>query len=237
MKKKRALLVVCMVIAVFIGCKRWSLRTDQKAIDAVQSMKKLLAMTETGATLRDYTAALGDANFAVKQFLESDKANAKPEFSNSLRNAIKWYKAGQGVWDRSSIVPLVIGYCETGELPSFTVDELCRTYPELVTTVPGKNIFTAGNSRGFAIYFVNYTMSRDAIDIYDGKKDVGSPWIIYKFAINESWKRANFEVDNAKLILNEMKPNSATPSSFKSTKSTELDYFTKETSKWLESQR
>ena len=228
--------VVVGSLGASVGCDTWSLQSDQKAKDAVLALKKLEATTDTGMSYHDYSVALGEANFSVKQFLEGGKANLKPEFSGSLRNSIKWYRAAEETWGRQIEAPVVLGFCDSHGLPSFSVKEFCDAYPELITTVPGK-LPRTGRSLGSAIAEVPLSIMLEEPVIVAGKESKGSPGLIYKFAILESWRRASFEVENAQRILNGNKPEKAEAASFKATKRAESDYLGNVAMKSLESNR
>ena len=95
-----------LILSTTVGCHTWNLESDHKAQEALTALEKVEAKAETGTSRAMYADVLGDANFAVKQFLESDKANSVPEFSNALRNSIRWYKAASEVWDRELDSPV-----------------------------------------------------------------------------------------------------------------------------------
>jgi hypothetical protein len=98
-------------------------------------MDKLKAKVDVGISYRDYSVALGEANFAVTQFLESDRAESVPEFSNSLRKAMSWYVASERLWDRHmKNTDYTYWQCDPKFDPErFGAKELCDAYPELVT--------------------------------------------------------------------------------------------------------
>ena len=125
-------LFVAAILVVFLsGCKP-SLTSNSQADDALLALKKLQAKTETGIVYNEYSSALGDANFAVKLFLDSDDAKSHPEFSSSLQDSIKWYQAASEVWSEST------GEYKTSSEPCVKGgfrQPLCDSYPELVTPV------------------------------------------------------------------------------------------------------
>ena len=71
-----SLLFASLAFVVTVGCNSLSLKTDQKAKDAVGALKKLEASVETGISYKDYSLALGSANFSVKQYTDSAKATS-----------------------------------------------------------------------------------------------------------------------------------------------------------------
>jgi len=125
-------LFIAAVLVVLLGGCRHSMQSNPQANDALLALKKLQAKTETGIAYNEYLSALGDANFAVKSFLDSEDAKSQPDLSSSLQEAIKWYRAASEVWSEStgeyatSYEPCVKGMVT---LP------LCDSYPELVTPV------------------------------------------------------------------------------------------------------
>ncbi|HTF66507.1 MAG TPA: hypothetical protein VK638_27865 [Edaphobacter sp.] len=66
------------ILTLQLGCDAWYLKSDQKAKEAVIALKKLEARTDAGVSHRDYLVALGDTNFSVRQFLESERAREVP---------------------------------------------------------------------------------------------------------------------------------------------------------------
>lgn len=215
---KAAVTILLLLMITCVACDTYSLRSDQKAKDAVLVLQKLNARLETGISYRDYSAALGEANFPVKQFLEGGHADANAEFSNSLHNAMKWYKTAVGIWGRQLQVPVPVGYCAAG-LSEFEASDLCTQYPELVTNVAGTPP-SSGNSVGFAV--ANQRFS--ALLLAFPKAPQGSPGLIYELATHESWKRAAFEVKNAQHALNGEQLEKANDDLFKVDKETEKHY-------------
>lgn len=212
------IVAVCAIAGAFVGCNSWSLKSDQEARDAVLALQKLEAKLDTGMSYRDYSAALGEANFPVKQFLEGGHGNAKPDFSDSLRKAMRWYKAAGEIWGRQLGAPVPVGYCTAG-LSEFQASNLCTEYPELVTTVAGTPP-SSGNSVGFAV--ANQRFS--ALLLAYPKAPQSSPGLIYELAVHESWKRAVFEAKNAQHALNGDQLEKANDTLFKADKEAEKNY-------------
>jgi hypothetical protein len=108
------------------------------------ALKKLDARSETGIAYHDYSLALGDTNFPVKLFLESEGAKAHPAFAASLKDSMKWYAAAANVWERQDELGVDYGFCNPYALISEhpNVEDtyflgrdaklLCAEYPELV---------------------------------------------------------------------------------------------------------
>ncbi len=145
-------------------------------------------------------------------------ADAKPDFSDSLRKAMKWYKAAGEIWNRQLGAPVPVGYCAAG-LSEFEASNLCSEYPELVTTVAGTPP-SSGNSVGFAV--ANQRFS--ALLLAYPKTPQSSPGLIYELAVHESWKRAAFEVKNAQHALNGEPLEKANDTLFKADKEAEKNY-------------
>jgi hypothetical protein len=80
--------VLCAIAGSFVWWNTWSLKSDPKAKEAVLVLKKLEARIKTGISRRDYSVAVGEANFSVTQFFETGKTSSVPDFSTSHRNAI-----------------------------------------------------------------------------------------------------------------------------------------------------
>jgi hypothetical protein len=215
---KATVVIWLLPLIACVACDSYSLRSDQKAKDAVLILQKLNARVETGISYRDYSAALGEANFPAKQFLEGGHADANAVFSQSLRNAIKWYKAAGGIWSRQLQAPIPVGYCAAG-LAEFEASDLCTEYAELVTTVAGKPP-SSGNSVGYAVAAQHF----NALMLGFSKTQEGSPGVIYELATHESWKRAAFEVRNAQHALNSEPLEKASDTSFKVDREAERNY-------------
>jgi hypothetical protein len=132
-----------------VCCTRSSLSTDQTARDAVLALDKLQSKLDVGVSYNDYSVALGEANFATKQFLESTKASSAPEFSNSLREAMRWYVAGERLWTRQIKKDDLYGFCKPGDYEDDAKD-LCQAYPEVVNLVMGKPGFQYREARQVA---------------------------------------------------------------------------------------
>src|ERR1022692_509640 len=75
-----------LVSLSFAGC-RSSLQSDKQAVDAVEALRRLDSKIEVGMTFPDYSATLGEVNFAVRDFLDSDQSKKAPVFSEALKNA------------------------------------------------------------------------------------------------------------------------------------------------------
>ncbi len=74
-------------------------KVPQSAIDAYNSLKKLEAHSQSGVIVKEYSAALGDAKFALNQFSASSEARNFPELSSSLNSAYETYKMAAEVWN------------------------------------------------------------------------------------------------------------------------------------------
>ncbi len=195
MKRLLVVALVCALAALCLCCNTWPLKSDQKAKDSVLALKKLEARLEIGLSNSDYSTALGEANFAVTQFLESDRADSAPEFSNSLRDAMKWYKAAAQLWSRQLKEASHTGFCDAKDNPWHHVEDLCDAYPELVARVLCPRWDTCGR-----------------------------PGLIFELAEQESWKRAAFELRNADRALNGQKIEKMDGKLFKTDEGTEQKY-------------
>jgi len=214
MRRKATVFVIFVLVmtGTFVGCNRYSLKADPRAQDALMALKKLDAKTESGLDRRDYSAALGDANFAVKLFVESDKAKLAPEFSNALRETMKWYTAASELWDRHIETDQPYGYCEIVgsstaiEQAAFRsgAEPLCvSSYPELIATTTEKPA-----ERELRI-------------------------IIYELAMQEAWKRAAFALKNAEHSFNGEPLEKADATLFKIDRKTEGEYLVREAKRVL----
>ena len=81
-------------------------------------------------------------------------------------------------------------------------------------------------------------MLLEAYSFQHGKDDKsGSPGVIYYLATQESWRRAKFEVKNARRLLEGKKEEPLDPKALKTNKEAEIAYLSAEATKSLESQR
>ena len=232
MKNLRMPTLLFCAALLSVGCTSRSLKSDPKAEAAVTALQRLDARLETGITRSEYSTSVGEANFQVKQFLESDKANSVPKFTESLVEAMKWYKAAGDIWSAEVQAPVAVGYCQA-DLSSFQATGLCKTYPELVTTVPGKGP-TAGSSQRSSAALVNLSILVSQYLQQSGKTPGGSPGIIYGLARQASWRRASFASNNAQKYLTGAIPKAFDELSFKDSKVDELAYLTIEAKKSVE---
>jgi len=129
-------LCTTLLLIFGIGCKS-PLATNAEARDAVVALKKLQAKTETGIVYAEYTSALGDANYAVKAYLETDQAKTTKDFSVSLQDSIKWYQAASEIWSKSLGEYNIGRTSETCATPFHSTNTLCADYPELILPVYG----------------------------------------------------------------------------------------------------
>lgn len=221
-----------MMAGALTSCETRPLNSDQQAHDAILALEKLEAKVEAGIAYRDYSAALGDTSFLVKQFLDGNNAKTVPRFSNSLRNGMRWYQAAQEVWRRELEVPVVLGYCAGVGLSGFRAKGLCDTYPELVTIVPG-TIPSEEEGLKFSINMLTTEILLEGFTLQQGKEGGGSPGIIYDLAIKQSWRRAAFEVQNGKRYLAGDAPEQIDGSVLKSDRKAEMEYLVSQAKKSL----
>lgn len=113
----------------------------QTAKDAIEALQKLNARSETGISYKDYTPALGEANYKVKPYLESSDSNKNPKLKEEIRKTWVHYLAANEVlkykftrysmsntpdsFDRNS-------YIKTdGQM----INELVKLYPEMSSKI------------------------------------------------------------------------------------------------------
>jgi hypothetical protein len=130
-------------------------KEDPKAKDAVLALEKLEATIESGVELQDYSKALADANFPVKMYLSGDSAALYPALTSAIEETVKWYRAARSVWTQGVVSDFPIGYCAPWTTPippgghvlfgdgPHMAEELCVSYPELVTTEPDSRHYDA----------------------------------------------------------------------------------------------
>jgi hypothetical protein len=228
-----ALLYSCAVLSICMGCHRASLQRDEKAVGALNALKKLDAATDTGTSYQNYSKALGETNYAVGEFLQSDSASRNKSFTTALEASMRSFEAAEDVWTEEVKAPSFLAYCSDHGLLKFRVEDLCRRYPELVTNVPGE-VPAAGESEGFAIASTNFQVELNSLS----SNPRNSSGIIFEIAIKNSFRRASAEIKQAQAIL-EGKPVASTSldSTQLVTKDQESAYLLRQAQKQIESNR
>jgi hypothetical protein len=142
------LCILAIALGHLLGCKT-SWQSDSDAKGALNALKRLQSRTEVGITSRDYSVALGETNFAVKQFLDTDVSKDSADFDSSIREALKWYSAASEVWSAETQNPYAH---PTSSTCRDAMNSLCQDHPELVVTVSGFSHSEPG---------INYAVARD----------------------------------------------------------------------------
>jgi hypothetical protein len=70
----------------------------QSAKEALNALKKLDTVVQTGVSYRDYSGVLADAKHPVSLFLESSEAKLNQELADAFRNAVAHHDFALGVW-------------------------------------------------------------------------------------------------------------------------------------------
>lgn len=97
-----------------------------EALAALNALKKLQAKTEVGVSYRDYSPAVADARFAVKQFLDTPRAGSEA-ISAALASALAAYEDAGELWNLEIQFGQPFVQCE-GALSEKVI---CDKYPEL----------------------------------------------------------------------------------------------------------
>jgi len=77
----------------------------QSASDALVALQKLQTRCETGISYRDYSSALADAKFPVRQFIESENAASHPELVAVFSKAVEHYEFAGALWNAKFSAP------------------------------------------------------------------------------------------------------------------------------------
>ena len=85
---------------------------SQSARDVYKSFKKLESKIEVGINYMDYSSALGDINYEVKEFLDSREAKSKPKLADSIKMVLTHYMNAKRVWEDKSLT----SYYQFGEI-------------------------------------------------------------------------------------------------------------------------
>ena len=171
-KTKALLAVVIFAVLLGTGCKK-ILNNNPLAGNALTTLKKLQAKTETGITYQDYSTALGDTNFSVKEYLDSDEAKSSSEFASAIHDALKWYSVAGETWNASTQAYDAANF-ESCSGSYSHVKTLCSEHPELVSIGYGIGVSgVIGETQG----------------------------IHFKQAVQQSWENAGAEVQKANAIF------------------------------------
>jgi hypothetical protein len=149
------LVLLASAFATVSGCHQ----EDPLAKAALASLQKLQSKTEVGVSYEDYTSALGDANYAVRQYVDRNGVESDPklephiQFVAAILGALKWYRAAGEVWSTKGDNPGVTWLSCVGD-PSLGGGNnrlaLCDKYPELVSTLhlPSRDVTEVSFSFG-----------------------------------------------------------------------------------------
>lgn len=91
----KRILFICMAFTLLLP----TFAFGQSAKESIMALKRLGSRVETGISYGDYAPALGEANFQVKLFLESQDAKSNPDLALRLLKAIKHYENALTVWN------------------------------------------------------------------------------------------------------------------------------------------
>ncbi|HYA43735.1 MAG TPA: hypothetical protein VEF34_20725 [Syntrophobacteraceae bacterium] len=116
----------------------------QSGREALRSLQKLQSRCETGISLNDYMAALGEARFEVKQFSETNEASKKITLCESLKRAIDHYMTAGSIWEQRLRFnsEYYSKYLFCSDFDKSLCDALFHDYPDAYSKkyVPGNTI-------------------------------------------------------------------------------------------------
>ena len=127
--------VLLIVLLAFVD-----LAQAQSAQEAIRAFSKLEARLEVGITYREYVAALGEVNFEIKSFADSNDAKMLPQIYEALELALSRHRIAQMMWGKT------FGRYPIETLPnnSDVAKLLLSDYPEAARSVEDGGAMIAG---------------------------------------------------------------------------------------------
>ncbi len=125
MKRNIALSVLLFILALSTNA------FAQSAKEAVNALKKLQVQCETGISYRDFSPALAEAKFPVKQYLESHEGNQYKDFSITLNSALLIYESVNAMWNYKFSSSRGINESIKSRYSPSLCDLLLKAYPDM----------------------------------------------------------------------------------------------------------
>lgn len=136
----KKLLLIIVSICLFSP----SVSFAQSAKDALKALKRLEARCESGISYKEYSPALGDAQFEVNLYLESKEAKDNPKLAMIINGIMFDYKWAKLAWDEKfSKKPLMNSIM----IDSSLAQSLIKIYPDM------KKPFTEGGAYSVSTIF------------------------------------------------------------------------------------
>ena len=173
-------------------------QSDAGAQDAVANLKKLDAKVEIGISYTDYLAEVGSVNYMVSTVIDRDGTAISPAAATALKGALRWHRAAATIWSEQLKAAVPVGFCSATTLAGFAATALCKSYPELITSIPGDPP-QRGGSHQFSVALVHFNaiLAAQAAQLARESELRRSPGVIYELAVQEAWARASGDIDNA----------------------------------------
>lgn len=73
--------------------------------EALTSLKKFRSRCEVGISYAEYSSALADSQYQVKEYLESANAKRNPEFAQYISDALSDYRRAGLLWNIKATLP------------------------------------------------------------------------------------------------------------------------------------
>jgi hypothetical protein len=129
--------LLSITLIIFMGLT--GVAFGQSAKDAIEALQKLSSRCETGISYKDYSAAVGEANFKVKSYLENPESGKNPKLKESIQKTWGHFLMAKEAWGLRfarvgvAVIPelLTPGKGFTGESDKATMSQLISAYPEL----------------------------------------------------------------------------------------------------------
>jgi len=111
----------------------------QTAKEAIAALQKLSSRCETGISFKEYSAAVGEANFQIKSYLDNPESSKNPKLKESIKKTWGHFLMAKEAWNLRfarvgvAVIPelLTPGKGLTGESDKAAISQLISAYPEL----------------------------------------------------------------------------------------------------------
>lgn len=159
---KRIICTVITLLSISVGCYAETFN------DAYRALKRLEARTESGISYLDYPAALGDARFTVKMYLEESTHDQQRK---GIAEAMEHYENAMLFW--SSVERYRQNYLPTdSKAGKEFIPRLAAVYPDAVKPT----------TDGGLVHI-------DSIKLYDGKT-VPTSTIVFSEIAQYAWAKS-----------------------------------------------
>lgn len=163
------------ILAFFIVIVSTSSAFAGSSKQALTALKKFRSRCEVGISYRDYSKELADANYEVKEYLDSSEAKSNPKLTQCISGALLDYLHAGSLWE------FKVNLCPGLELvpPNHDLWKLfIKSYPD-------------------AVYLMETRTTHN--DIL--KKNITSTDVYFPEIISYIWKQAGNKIDEASELM------------------------------------